>query len=118
MIERISTEECTNYDLRITHEYENYVNYEKYKKYENNLKDVLSFCFIACGGFALGDIAEFVLAELAADGRDTVGEDMCLKMVVLMKHNPRGKVRQRLGMLLKISVLILDSDSTRAHHIL
>ena len=103
------------YELRFTNEYENY---EKYENYENNLKDVLSFGFVAGGGFALGDIAEFVLAELAADGRDTVGEDMCLKMVVLMKHNPRGKVRQRLGMLLKISVLILDGDSTRAYHIL
>ena len=78
------------YELRFTNEYENYENYEKY---ENNLKDVSSFCFVASGSFALGDIAEFVLAELAADGRDTVGEDMCLKMVVLMKHNTRGKVR-------------------------
>ena len=75
------------YELRFTNEYENYENYE------NNLKDVSSFGFVAGGGFALGDIAEFVLAELAADGRDTVGKDMCLKMVVLMKHNPRGKVR-------------------------
>ena len=72
------------YELRFTNEYENY---------ENNLKDVLSFCFVAGSGFALGDIAEFVLAELAADGRDTVGEDMRLKMVVLVKYNPRGKVR-------------------------
>ena len=90
MIERISTEECTNYDLRITHEYENYENYEKY---ENNLKDVSSFGFVACSSFALGDIAEFVLAELAADGRNTVGKDMRLKMVVFVKHNPRGKIR-------------------------
>lgn len=106
------------YELRFTNEYENYVNYENYEKYENNLKDVSSFGFVASGGFALGDIAEFVLAELAADGRDTVGEDMCLKMVVLVKYDTRGKVRQRLGMLLEISVLILDGDSTRAYHIL
>ena len=46
MIERISTEECTNYDLRITHEYENYVNYENYEKYENNLTEgiIVLFC--------------------------------------------------------------------------
>ena len=81
-------------------------------------QDVSTFCFVASGSFALGDIAEFILAELATDGRDTVGKDMCLKMVVLVKHNPRGKVRQRLGMLLEISVLILDGDGTRAHHIL
>lgn len=75
------------YELRFTNEYENY------EKYENNLKDVSSFGFVACSSFALGDIAEFVLAELAADGRNTVGKDMRLKMVVFVKHNPRGKVR-------------------------
>ena len=82
MIERISTEECTNYDLRMNT-----------KTTKTTSLEVSSFCFVACSSFALGDIAEFILAELAADGRDTVGEDMCLKMVVLMKHNTRGKVR-------------------------
>lgn len=78
------------YKLRFTHKYENYV---KNENNANTPQEALSFRLVARSGFALRDIAEFVLAELATDGRDTVGEDMRFKVVVFVQDNTRGKIR-------------------------
>ena len=74
----------------------------------------VALALVAGGGFAFDDVLEFARDELTTDGRDTIGEDMTLDMVVFVLEDTAGEAIEPFFVRLErlIEVVNLHFDRT------